>query len=377
MSDKPYLFIAAYQCAVNLEEKIKEIEEEIRNTPYNKATEAHVGRLKAKLSKLRDEVQVRASKKSAREGYDIRRSGDATVVIAGFPSVGKSTLLNKITSAQSEVGEYDFTTLKIVPGIMLHRGARIQVLDTPGIVEGAASGKGRGREVISVIRGADLVVFLIDVFNPQQLELLKKELQNAGIRVNEKSPDIVIKKRATDGIKINTTVDQDLDEKTIKDILNEYRIHNADVLIRQKITIEQLIDTIQGNRKYLPSIVAINKVDLASHEYLDEVELTEVAILISAEKDLNLDKLKDEIYNALGFIRVFLKPPGEQADMQEPMMLRRGATVAGVCDRLHRDLKRNFRYAQVWGRSAKHSGQRAGLSHELIDEDILTIVTRR
>ncbi len=376
-SDKPYLFEAAYQCAVNLEEKIKEIEEEIRNTPYNKATEAHVGRLKAKLSKLRDEVQIRASKKSAREGYDIRRSGDATVVIAGFPSVGKSTLLNKITSAQSEVGKYDFTTLKIVPGILLHRGARIQVLDTPGIIEGAASGKGRGREVMSVIRGADLIVFLIDVFNPQQLELLKRELRNAGIRVNEKSPDIVIKKRATDGVKINTTVEQDLDEKTIKDILNEYRIHNADVLIRQKITIEQLIDTIQGNRKYLPSIVAINKVDLASDEYLDEVELPDVAILISAEKDLNLDKLKDEIYNALGFIRVYLKPPGEQADMQEPMVLRRGATVAAVCDRLHRDLKRNFRYAQVWGRSAKHSGQRAGLSHELIDEDILTIVTRR
>lgn len=362
---------------MSLEEKIKAIEEELRNTPYNKATEAHVGRLKAKLSKLRDEAQTRASRKVVKEGYDIKRSGDATVVIAGFPSVGKSTLLNKITSAQSEVGEYDFTTLKIIPGILTHRSARIQVLDTPGIIEGAASGRGRGKEVISVIRSSDLIVFLIDVFNPQQLELLKRELRNAGIRVNEKPPDIIIKKKITDGIKISSTVEQDLDEKTIKDILNEYRVHNADVLIREKITIEQLIDSIQGNRKYINSIVAINKVDLSTEEYLNEVELPEGAILISAEKELEIDRLKDEVYNALGFIRIYLKPPGEQADMQEPLMLRRGATIATVCDRLHRDFKRNFRYAQVWGRSAKHQGQRAGLSHELQDGDLLTIITRR
>lgn len=362
---------------MTLEEKIKAVEEEIRSTPYNKATEAHIGRLKAKLARMRDELQVQAAKKAVREGYDIKRTGDATVVIAGFPSVGKSTLLNKITSAQSEVADYDFTTLKIIPGVLMHKGARIQVLDTPGIVEGAASGRGRGKEVISVIRSADLILFLIDVFNPQQLEVLKKELRNAGIRPGEKPPEIAIKKKATDGIRISTTVEQDLDEKTIKSILNEYKVHNAEVLIRQKITIEQLIDAILGNRKYIPGIVAINKVDLASREYMEAIEFPKEAILISAEREAGLDELKDRIYRAMSFIRVYLKPPGEQADLNEPMILRRGATIAEICDRLHRDFKRNFRYAQVWGKSAKHQGQRAGLGHELRDEDTLTIITRR
>ncbi|MEM2933559.1 MAG: GTP-binding protein [Methanocellales archaeon] len=360
----------------SLEEKIKAIEEELRCTPYNKATEAHIGRLKAKLARLREELESQAAKKAKREA-EIKRSGDARVVIVGFPSVGKSTLLNKITNAKSEVGEYDFTTLKIIPGILMHKGARIQVLDTPGLIEGAASGRGRGREVISIIRNSDLVLLLIDVFNPQQLEILKKELYIGGIRINEKPPEVFIKKKALDGIKINFLVEQELDEKTIKNVLNEYRIHSAEVLIRQKITIEQLIDAILGNRKYIPGIVAVNKVDLASKEYLEAIELPRDSILISAEKGIGLEKLKEEIYLALNFIRVYLKPPREQADMQEPMILKKGATVAEVCDRLHRDFKQNFRYAQVWGESVKYKGQRVGLNHELKNGDALTIITKR
>ncbi len=360
----------------SLEERIKAIEEELRRTPYNKATEAHIGRLKAKLARLREEIESQAARKGVQREAEIKRSGDARAVIVGFPSVGKSTLLNKITNAHSEVGEYDFTTLKIIPGIMIHKGARIQILDTPGLIEGAASGRGRGREVISIIRNSDLVLLLIDVFNPQQLEILKKELHTAGIRINQKPPEVFIRKKAGDGIKINFMVEQELDEKTIKNVLNEYRIHSAEVLIRQKITIEQLIDAINGNRKYIPAIVAINKIDLASREYLEAIKLPEDAILISAEKEIGLEKLKDEIYRALNFIRVYLKPPGRQADMQEPLILKQGATIADVCDRLHRDFKENFRYAQVWGESVKYKGQRVGLSHGLKDGDIVTIITK-
>lgn len=66
---------------------------------------------------------------------------------AGFPSVGKSTLLNKMTGTFSEVAAYEFTTLTCVPGIIRYRGAKIQLLDLPGIIEGAKDGKGRGRQV--------------------------------------------------------------------------------------------------------------------------------------------------------------------------------------------------------------------------------------
>lgn len=65
---------------------------------------------------------------------------------AGFPSVGKSTLMTKLTGTASEAAAYEFTTLTAVPGITRYNGARIQMLDLPGIIEGAADGKGRGRQ---------------------------------------------------------------------------------------------------------------------------------------------------------------------------------------------------------------------------------------
>ncbi|MFQ5552738.1 MAG: GTP-binding protein, partial [Thermoplasmata archaeon] len=76
----------------SLEERIQEIEEEIRRTPYNKATQKHLGRLRARLARLREEAA--RPKGSRQEGPGIRKAGDATVALAGYPSVGKSTLLN-------------------------------------------------------------------------------------------------------------------------------------------------------------------------------------------------------------------------------------------------------------------------------------------
>lgn len=63
----------------------------------------------------------------------------------GFPSVGKSTLLCSITETESLVAAYEFTTLTCIPGIINYNETKIQLLDLPGIIEGAADGRGRGR----------------------------------------------------------------------------------------------------------------------------------------------------------------------------------------------------------------------------------------
>jgi len=144
-----------------IEEQIKALEEEIFNTQKNKATEHHLGKIKAKIAKLRAQQELQKIKGGGGgRRYYIKKSGDATVALVGFPSVGKSSLLNYLTGSKSEVAAYQFTTLEVIPGVMKHKGAEIQILDMPGIIKGAARGKGRGREVITAARAADMILLL-------------------------------------------------------------------------------------------------------------------------------------------------------------------------------------------------------------------------
>ncbi|MDY7081546.1 MAG: GTPase, partial [Halobacteria archaeon] len=187
---------------MGLEEEIQEIEEEIAETPYNKATEEHIGRLKAKLSQLKKELAEKESSSGGGGGYDIPKTGDATVALVGFPSVGKSTLLNSLTNAESETSAYEFTTLEVVPGMLKYKKANIQLLDVPGLIQGASGGRGRGQEVLSVIRSADLLLFLIDVFEPDQYSQLRDELYSNGIRMDTSPPEVRISRRDRGGIDI-------------------------------------------------------------------------------------------------------------------------------------------------------------------------------
>ncbi len=363
-----------------IEEQIKDIEEELAKTDYNKKTQHHIGKLKAKLARLKDEVELRRSKGPKTAGYAVRKSGNATVALVGFPSVGKSTLLNKITNAESAVAAYQFTTLTVVPGLMEYKGAKIQVLDLPGLIKDASKGKGRGKEVLSVVRSADLILLMIDVFETN-VQVLVDELKTANIRLNQRPADIVIARKNRGGVTVNFTTKQStLDEELVRDMMNEYGHINADIVVREDIVEDQLIDYISGNRIYLPGLVVINKTDLVNPAYLKHIEKRLKGwkvIPISAEKEQGIERLRDEIFDALRFIRVFMKPQGKEADMIEPLVIKDGSDIGMVCDAIHRDFRRNFRYAQVWGKSARFPGQIVGLDHVVRDQDIVTIIVRR
>jgi small GTP-binding protein len=364
-----------------LEDQIRAAEEEIQRTQYNKATQHHIGKLKAKLARLKDEKEKRIAKSGGGgPGYAVRKSGHASVGLVGFPSVGKSTLLNAITSAQSEVAAYDFTTLDVIPGLLEYKGAKMQVLDMPGIIRGASKGRGRGREVISVARICDLVLLMVDVFETN-VNVLAEELTSAAMRLNAKPPDVVVKKRTRGGVNVNATVPlTKITEEMAADMVREFGHLSADVVIRQDVSEDELVDALAGNRVYAPAIVVLNKIDLVGGDYLRQVEKRLAAwriVAISAEKKEGLDRLKEEIYRSLKFIRIYLKPHGKEADMKEPLIVKEASTVGMVCDALHRDFRAKFRFANVWGKSANHPGQRVGLEHKLVDEDILTVVVRR
>ena len=89
-----------------MESEIENIIEEIKKTPYHKATQAHIGRLKARLARLRSDKE-KSGGGGKGSGFGVRKSGDATVILVGFPSVGKSTLINRLTNVESKTGAYD------------------------------------------------------------------------------------------------------------------------------------------------------------------------------------------------------------------------------------------------------------------------------
>ncbi|KAJ6604210.1 P-loop containing nucleoside triphosphate hydrolase protein [Mycena vulgaris] len=341
-------------------EKIKEIEEEMARTQKNKATEYHLGLLKAKLARYRAQLLEPTSKSGpAGVGFDVQKSGDARVALIGFPSVGKSTLLSKTTHTASEVASYEFTTLTAIPGVIEYQGARIQLLDLPGIVEGASQGRGRGRQVVSTAKTADLILMMLDATkSEEQRRLLEIELDAVGIRLNKQKPDIVFKRRTTGGVN---------------------KLHNCDVMIREDITTDDFIDVLIGTRKYIPCLYVYNKIDAISLEQMDKLARSPNTVVISCEMG-NLDYLIERMWAELDLVKVYTKKRGAHPDLSDPICLRKGATIENVCNGVHRSLAANFRYGLVWmqGKSSKFSphAQKVSLSHQVQDEDVVSIFTK-
>ncbi|XP_055936458.1 developmentally-regulated GTP-binding protein 2-like [Argiope bruennichi] len=359
-------------------ERISEIEKEISRTQKNKATEYHLGVLKAKLAKYRSQLLEPTGKKEKGEGFDVMKSGDARVALIGFPSVGKSTLLNIMTDTHSESAAYEFTTLTCIPGVIQYKGANIQLLDLPGIIEGAAAGKGRGRQVIAVARTADLVLMMLDATKGEiQKQLLEKELETVGIRLNKQKPNIYFKIKKAGGISFNAMCNlTKCDEKLVQMVLHEYKIFNAEVLFREDCSADELIDVINRNRVYLPCLYVYNKIDQVSIEEVDRLAHLPNSIVVSCNMKLNLDYLLDKLWEYLALIRVYTKKRGEPPDFDGGLILRRGATVEHVCHAIHRSIVNVFKYALVWGTSTKYSPQRVGLQHVVHHEDVIQIIKK-
>lgn len=374
-----------------IEERIRELEDRLASTKVNKATQKSINFIKAQLAKLRDDlVRITSSKKGGGGGFGVKKSGDAQVAFIGFPSVGKSSLLNLLTegSTDSRVAAYDFTTLTAIPGMMNIEDANIQLIDLPGIILGAAGGKGRGKEVLGVVRTADLILIIIcfrhdGTINFNDLTDIRKEIYDAGIRLNERPPRIQIKERQKGGIHFTFKGRQRMDADEVKSLLNEMKVLNAGIYFAEEmITADQLIDHVMGNRVYTKEMVVINKSDLMRERIPDEVITKEIGhdhwVMISAKNQKNIETLRHQIFEELDLMRVYLKPPREEADMEEPIILPKKSTIKTLCKKIHQRFVRDYRYALVWGDSAKHPGQKFNnLDHLLHDGDIVSIYLKR
>lgn len=369
---------------MGLQDKIKDIEEEMAKTQKNKATEYHLGLLKAKLAKYRSmiiEGEAKASAGTKGEGFEVERHGHARIAMIGFPSVGKSSILSHLTETQSEMAAYEFTTLTCIPGVLRINDAKIQLLDLPGIIEGAASGKGRGRQVIAVGKSSDLIMMVLDAQKgEEQKEKITRELESVGIRLNKTKPNIGVKIMKTGGVIFNASCKlTKIDEKMVRNILAEYKWHNAHINFRDDYDVDDFIDVLEGNRKYIKCLYVYNKIDTVSIEDVDTLMQKDFNVAISVHMNLGIDILLEKIWDTLGLVRVYTKKKGNPPDFGDPLILttgRHGVTIKSAIMQIHRNLIKDLSYAFVWGKSVKFSPQKCGLKHELNDEDVMQIIKK-
>ena len=378
---------------VNLEERITELRERLRQTDPNKHTMKSICQLKAQIAKLErqrmDRIFEGIGKASAAQGFDVKKAGDSNVAIIGFPSVGKSTLLNKVTNAKSKVAAYEFTTLDAIPGLMEHKHARIMIIDLPGIIKDASKGKGFGRRILAVAKTSNLILIMLDIWNMPYLQykIILDELYNIGIRLDRFPPLISISYLKSGGLSLASTVPlTGLTLEMARGICKEFKIVNALIVAHQDITPDDLIDRLNGNCVYISSLVVCNKMDIATpaqEKFLDELEREGRNIIrISAETGMNLDLLQDEIFRKLDLIRIYLKPKGSKADLIEPLVVPRDSDVRYVAGKIHRDFVEGFRYAFVQHATkqetdvlptVEHRKWKVGLGYTLQDFDVVQI----
>ena len=233
--------------------------------------------------------------------------------------------------------------------------------------------------LISAIRAVDAIVILVDLsIDPvKDLELILKELEAKGLRINKKVPNIEIQKIPTGGIEIigeNFLVE--CNSQDVKKILQEERVHNAIITIKESVTLTDIFEVLDSSLEYKKAIIIGNKGDLpGSKEGLERLEnhVTNFKVIpVSAINNVNLDILPFEIFSILGIIRVYTRSPGREID-NEAMPMKIDSTALDAAKKVHKNLYKNFKFARVWGDSAKFDGQRVGPEHVLRDGDIIEI----
>jgi uncharacterized protein len=129
------------------------------------------------------ETRVRA-KVTHRDSLQVRREGAAQIALVGPPNAGKSSLLQALSQIQIKTGDYAFTTLRPVPALTRIGGVLVQLVEIPGLIDGAAEDRGGGRALLGVLRNADGIVFCQSaIASHDELRVVRAEVAAAGIEL--------------------------------------------------------------------------------------------------------------------------------------------------------------------------------------------------
>jgi len=390
---------AAYQKyldASSIDEKIKRLEEYLSLVPKHKATEKIVALNKSRLAKLRREQEAQKARVKSMgkqvSPFSIKKEGIQLILISDYhsPGVGKTSLLNLLTGATKEkIGK--FTPLPEI-GIYEYNKVRYQIVDMPAIMEGAATGIGNGKEIISQLRACDLICFCIDLSRnyKEQMDLLLNELNESHVRLNVPPPPITIEKTGSNKIQVfyltseakeNTNIEELTDR--IREITHAGGIRNGIVKVFGKIDLEQVVDTLNPSITYKKAIILGTKGDLSltknSFYDLEDYYSEQFPLVIgtSVKKKEIPENFGKIVLDFLGKIKIYTMHKGIVAE--KPLILDcslNQPTIRDVALKIHRSFYESFDHAIVVRKDARQEKKKVGLDYELKENDIIQLHTR-
>ena len=292
--------------------------------PKHKGTDHLHGDLKRRLAKLtQQQEQQRKSGGGRSQLVDIEKQGAGQVVLLGAPNSGKSTLLNALTNAHSEVGDYPFTTHAAVPGMMPHEDVQIQLIDTPPVTADYCE-----TWLPGLVRKSNLCLLVADLASDDLLEDI----------------DTILSLFTQRKVPLVREVPADNDDPTLG--------HARTVVVANKRDADdantrlEMLEELLGQR-------------------LDTLPL-------SAKTGQGMADFPARIYESLDVIRLYTKEPGEKADLVQPYALPRGSTVGDLALEVHREIAESLKHARVWG-TGVFDGQTVGREHVLHEKDIVEL----
>lgn len=311
-----------YKNSKTSEEKLSALEDMLASIPKHKGTEKMQAEIKRRIKKLKEESARKKPGKS-QFSYHVEREGAAQVIITGAPNAGKSSLLNLLTNAVSEVGDYPYTTHKTIPGMMRFENIQIQLVDTPAI-----SDEFMETWIPGIIRNADGLIIAVDCSGDdpmEQLEIVISRLEASRL-ILEARPE-------------------------------EQNLPGGDMAKRTLI-----VATKMESERARENMAVLK--DLYGGRF--------PLFGVSREAPQSLELLKREIFDWLEILRVYTKIPGSKADLGRPFIFRRGITVMEVAKAIHKDFAEKFKYARIWG-SGRYEGQMVQKDYIVQDGDIIEV----
>jgi len=245
-----------------------------------------------------------------RDHLAVKKEGDFQIALVGAPNSGKSSLLKALSNIQIRVADYAFTTLRPVCALFDCGGIRIQLVEIPGLIKGAADDRGGGKALLGVAKSADAIVLLHDLTTPaEELDTILHELQKANI-----AP--------------------------------------LPLLVCTKFDCPGTGENLAHIQKQFPEFTILP---------------------ISAEKRINIKQLEDALRELTGLIRIYTKNSLQKNAEPQPSVLPAGSTVEDLARSIHKELAAKVKSAKIWGTSAKFPEQTVGRRHVLADEDVVML----